>query len=102
MTSYVVASSECGYAFRLAFCHSADKKRYAQIISGYVPARRQYGKEVLLDLSLVKALSSNVYCDNDGFGGVAILMESKWIQNVKSVNRINGTLINIRMLINTL
>ena len=40
MTSYVVASLECGYAFCLAFCHSTDKKCYAQIISGYVPGQR--------------------------------------------------------------
>ena len=39
MTPYVVASSECGYALHLVFCHSADKKRYVQIISGYVPDR---------------------------------------------------------------
>ena len=28
----------CGYAFRHTFCHFAKKPRYAQIISGYVPA----------------------------------------------------------------
>ena len=33
----VVATLECGYAFRLMFCHSANKNRNAQIISGYVP-----------------------------------------------------------------
>ena len=33
----VVTASECGYAFRLTFCHSANKNRNAQIISGYVP-----------------------------------------------------------------
>ena len=33
----VVANLECGYAFRLMFCHSANKNRYVQIISGYVP-----------------------------------------------------------------
>ena len=33
----VVATSECGYAFRLTFCHPANINRYAQIISGYVP-----------------------------------------------------------------
>ena len=33
----VVATSECGYAFRLTFCHSANKNHCAQIISGYVP-----------------------------------------------------------------
>ena len=38
VTHCVVATSECGYAFRLAFCHSADKKRYAQKVSGYVSA----------------------------------------------------------------
>ena len=32
--------------------------------------------------------------DNDGFGGVAILIASKWIQNVISVNRINSRLRN--------
>ena len=32
--------------------------------------------------------------DNDGFGGVAILIASKWIQNVISVNRINSRLSN--------
>ena len=37
MTRNVVATSECGYAFRLTFCHSANKYRYAQIISGFVP-----------------------------------------------------------------
>ena len=39
MTPYVVATLECAYAFRLTFCHSADRNRYAQIISGYVPAK---------------------------------------------------------------
>ena len=34
----VVTTLECGYAFRLTFCHSANKNRYAEIISGYVPA----------------------------------------------------------------
>ena len=36
MTPNVVATLECGYAFRLMF-HSANKNRYAQIISGYIP-----------------------------------------------------------------
>ena len=36
MTPNVVATSECGYAFHLTFCHFANKNRYAQIISGYV------------------------------------------------------------------
>ena len=45
--SYVVASSECDYALRLAFCHSADKKRYAQIISGYVPVNTSFFQIVL-------------------------------------------------------
>ena len=35
-TPNVVANSEFGYAFRLTFCHFANKNRYAQIISGYV------------------------------------------------------------------
>ena len=35
----VVTTSECGYAFHLTFCHSTNKNRYAQIISGYVPAK---------------------------------------------------------------
>ena len=39
MTSNVVATSECGYAFYLTFCHSANKNRYAQIISGFVPVK---------------------------------------------------------------
>ena len=38
----VVATSGCGYAFHLMFCHSANKNRYAQIISGYVPDIPQY------------------------------------------------------------
>ena len=42
VTSYVVTSSECGYAFHLTFCHSADKKCYSQIISGYVPAQYKF------------------------------------------------------------
>ena len=33
----VVTTSECGYAFCLTFCHSANKNRYAQIIYGYAP-----------------------------------------------------------------
>ena len=33
----VVTTSECGYAFCLTFCHSANKNCYAQIISGYIP-----------------------------------------------------------------
>ena len=37
MTPNVVATLECGYAFRLTFCHSTNKNRYAQIICGYVP-----------------------------------------------------------------
>ena len=37
MKPNVVATSECGYAFHLTFCHSANKDCYAQIISGYVP-----------------------------------------------------------------
>ena len=37
MTPNVVATSECGYAFRLMFCHPANKNHYAQIISEYVP-----------------------------------------------------------------
>ena len=37
MTPDVVATSECGYAFGLTFCHSAKKTCYAQIISGCVP-----------------------------------------------------------------
>ena len=39
---YVVTTSECGYAFLLTFCHSANKSRYAQIISGYVPVINVY------------------------------------------------------------
>ena len=33
----VDATSECGYVFHLMFCHAANKNRYAQIISGYLP-----------------------------------------------------------------
>ena len=33
----VAATSECGYVFHLMFCHAANKNRYAQIISGYLP-----------------------------------------------------------------
>ena len=36
VTPNVVATSECGYAFRLTFCHSANENGHAQIISGYV------------------------------------------------------------------
>ena len=37
MTPNVVATSECGYAFRFTFCHSANKNCYTQKISGYIP-----------------------------------------------------------------
>ena len=37
VTPNAVATSECGYAFRLTFCHSANENGCAQIISGYVP-----------------------------------------------------------------
>ena len=38
VTHCVIATSECGYAFHLAFCHSADKESYAQKMSGYISA----------------------------------------------------------------
>ena len=60
---------------------SGDKleRRYASFISG---------KDCKFNAS-----------ENDSFGGVDILMASKFIQNTISVNRINKRLINIRILI---
>ena len=56
MTPNVVTTSECGYAFHLTFCHSATKNRYAQIISGYVPAEKSYTEDEDKDLRKTKIL----------------------------------------------
>ena len=37
--------------------------------------------------------------NENGFGGVGILIAEKWITNVLSVDRVNPRIINIRLLI---
>ena len=59
---YVVTTSECGCAILLTFCHSANKNRYAQIISGYVPGSNQKMLSVLISMrSLVQRCSMQTF-----------------------------------------
>ena len=61
MAPYVVATLECGYAFRLKFYHSADKNRYAQKIPGYVPEQYEQTLVVLGFLIVIHSLHYELF-----------------------------------------
>ena len=77
----LVATSECGYAFRLTFCHSANKNCYAQIISGYIP-----GNYLLFLSRFSKTLSKQVIRLVDYFVPVKLVIgKLQLLLSVKTV-----------------